>query len=175
MRQEANRERVLQLIKELGNRARGPGTVYLVGGSSLVLLESGRGSTIDVDLKLDPEPAGIFEAIAKLKNTLNMNIELAAPDQFIPEVPGWQSRSPLIESTRFIEFRHYDFYSQALAKLERNHDRDQQDVTFLIAKGWVKKQKLRELFEAIEAQLIRFPAINIPHFRQNVQSSCEDS
>ena len=174
MGQETNRERVQQLIKELGELARVPGNVYLVGGSSLVLLESGRETTIDVDLKLDPEPAGIFEGIAKLKNSLDLNIELAAPDQFIPEVPEWRSRSPLIQSIRLVEFRHYDFYRQALAKLERDHDRDRKDVDFLIKNNWIKRQKLRELFGTIEERLIRFPAINILQFRHNVITCCED-
>ncbi len=90
MRSPATRERILELIRALGQQVRGPGTVYLVGGSSIVLMGAGRESTIDVDLKLDPEPAGIFEAIAALKNTLDLNIELAAPDQFIPPIPGWK-------------------------------------------------------------------------------------
>ena len=61
-----------------------------------------------------------------------MNIELAAPDQFIPELPEWRDRSQFIESIGKVDFYHYDFYSQALAKLERGHDRDLKDVTYLI-------------------------------------------
>ncbi len=64
-------------MAELGRHATGPGRVYLVGGSSIVLLEKGRESTIGVDLKLDPEPAGIFEAIAAVKDALEGNINPA--------------------------------------------------------------------------------------------------
>jgi hypothetical protein len=39
-----------------------------------------RGTTIDVDLKMSPEPEGAFEAIAALKDELDINVELAAPD-----------------------------------------------------------------------------------------------
>ena len=91
----------------------------MFGGSSIVLLGGGRHSTIGVDIKLAPEPAGVFNAIANLKNQLNVNNELAAPDQFIPEVPGWQSRSRFIETVSNVDFYHDDFYSQALAKPER--------------------------------------------------------
>lgn len=44
--------------------------------------------TIDVDLKADPEPSGFFEAIAILKDELSVNIELANPSDFIPELPN---------------------------------------------------------------------------------------
>jgi len=172
VREEADSRKILSLIRALGREAQGPGRVYLVGGSSIVLLGDGRDSTIDVDLKLDPEPPGIFEAIAKLKNTLDVNIELAAPDQFIPALPGWRDRSQFIESVGQVEFYHYDFYSQALAKLERGHDRDHLDVKHLIDRELVQKERLWEFFESIESELIRFPSINPAQFRQAVESVC---
>ena len=76
-------------MEAFGREATGPGRVYLTGGSTAVL-EGWREATVDVDLKLDPEPAGAFEAIAHLKDTLDINVELAAPDQFVPPLPGWQ-------------------------------------------------------------------------------------
>lgn len=62
MRPSENAARILHLLRELGRAVRGPGRVYLVGGAS-ALLEGWRDSTVDVDLKLDPEPRGVFEAI----------------------------------------------------------------------------------------------------------------
>lgn len=171
MRSPATRERILELIRALGQQVRGPGTVYLVGGSSIVLMGAGRESTIDVDLKLDPEPAGIFEAIAALKNTLDLNIELAAPDQFIPPIPGWKERSVFIERVGNVEFYHYDLYGQALAKLERGHDRDHRDVARLIEKGMIERNKLLELFGQIEGNLIRYPSIDAARFRQTVEAT----
>ena len=50
----------------------GPGRVYLVGGAS-ALLEGWRRSTVDVDLRLDPEPRGAFEAMVQGK--LNCTVE----------------------------------------------------------------------------------------------------
>jgi hypothetical protein len=46
-----------------------------------------RDSTIDVDLSFDPEPDGVFDAIPALKRELSINVELASPLDFIPEVP----------------------------------------------------------------------------------------
>lgn len=70
-----------------GGAVRSHGRICLVGGSSAVLL-GWRETTVAVGLRLDPEPAGAFEAIARTKEALNINVELAAPDDFIPELPG---------------------------------------------------------------------------------------
>ena len=53
-----------------------------MGGATAVLLGI-RDQTIDIDVKLDPEPAGVFESIARLKEQLHVSVELAAPDQFL--------------------------------------------------------------------------------------------
>ncbi len=79
VREPADHAKIRTLLRELGRRARGPGRVYLIGGAS-ALLEGWRSSTVDVDLKLDPEPPGAFEAIAQLKNELDLNVELVSPD-----------------------------------------------------------------------------------------------
>lgn len=169
MRGEADEQLIRKVISELGQSATGPGTVYLVGGCSVVL-EGLRQSTIDVDLKLDPEPAGIFEAIARVKDRFQVNVELAAPDQFIPELPGWKERSPLIDRVGRVSFRHYDFYSQALAKIERGHRRDRDDVREMLEHGLIERHELMRLFEAIEDKLLRYPAINPAQFKQAVET-----
>ena len=42
------------------------------------------------------------------------------------------------------------------------------DVRELIERGLVEPTRLRELFEAIEPQLFRYPAIDPPSFRRKV-------
>jgi hypothetical protein len=64
-----------------------------------------------------------------------------------------------------IEFRHYDPYGQALAKLQRGHDRDWRDAREMRRLGLIKKGLLRELFDLTEPQLLRFPAIDRAKFR----------
>jgi hypothetical protein len=163
---------VRRLLAEIEQQARAPGSIYLVGGASAVLF-GWRTRTIDVDLKLDPEPAGIFEAIAQLKEQLDLNIELAAPDQFIPALPDWRQQSLPIDTSGRVQFFHYDFRGQALAKIERGHTRDLSDVKAMIHRGLVSKVDLIDGFAVIEPQLIRYPALDPETFRDKLVSFLE--
>ena len=166
-RPPANADQVRKLMRRLGSAARSPGRIYLVGGSSAVLV-GWRETTVDVDLKLDPEPAGVFEAIARAKDALNINVELAAPDDFIPELPGWRERSPFIDRYGRVDYHHYDFHAQALAKIERAHAVDSADVTAMARGGLIQPGRLIELFEAVESKLVRYPAVDPANFRCRV-------
>ena len=172
MRQPTEAARVRDLMKRLGAESRGPGRVYLVGGASAVLLDW-RATTVDVDLKLDPEPAGVFEALARAKEALNINVELAAPDDFMPALPGWRDRSVFIARHGLVDFFHYDFYAQALAKIERGHERDLRDVEAMGRRRLIESARLLELFRAMEPALIRCPAIEPASFRDRVRSAAE--
>jgi hypothetical protein len=163
---------IRRLMQALGQHARGPGRVYLTGGATAVL-KGWRDSTVDVDLKLDPEPAGIFQAIARLKEELRLNVELASPDQFIPDPPGSLERAELIGREGAVEFYHYDFYAQALAKIERGHARDLADAEAMLARGYVEPRRLEQLFEAIEPRLERFPGIEAAAFRGKLRAFLE--
>ena len=155
-------------MTSLGHACRGGGRIYLVGGASAVLL-GWRAMTVDVDLKLDPEPAGAFEAIAELKDSLDINIELAAPDQFIPALPGWRERSPFVARHGRVAFHHYDFYGQALGKIERGHRQDLTDVAALHERDLIEADTLLRLFADIEPALVRYPAIDPTTFRRQVE------
>ena len=174
MRAETSRNKIEQLMTELGQAVRSPGRIYFTGGVSAVLL-GWRDTTLDVDLKADPEPQGFFEALPGLKDAIDINIELASPDDFIPTLPGWRDRSIHIATHGSLSFYHYDFYSQALAKIERYHVRDQSDVQQMLASGLVQRDRLKELFEEIEPKLIRFPAIDAQSLRQRVNKIVSES
>jgi hypothetical protein len=167
MRAPLDRDRTRALLEALGRAARGPGTIYLTGGTTAVLLGI-RASTVDADLKLDPEPPGIFDAIRRIKDELSVNVELASPDDFIPPLPGWRDRSVFIERIGSVDFYHYDPYAQALAKIERGHPRDLGDVGALCARGLVDPAELSRLFDAIEPDIVRYPALDAELFRQKV-------
>ncbi len=158
---------VRTLLRRIGAESRGRGRVYLVGGSSAVLL-GWRETTVDVDLKLDPEPAGALEAIAKAKEALNINVELAAPDDFIPALPNWRDRSVFVHRTGRVEFFHYDFYGQALAKIERGHAQDLPDVAAMHRLGLIEPARLSSYFEAIGPALVRYPALDAASFRRKI-------
>ena len=139
-------------MRELGQAARHPTRVYLTGGASAVLL-GWRETTIDIDLTFVPETNDIFQAIARLKDELGINVELVAPSHFIPALPGWETRSGFIGQEGPVSFYHYDFYSQALAKIERAHGQDQNDVADMLKAGVVEPDRLLALFEAIARDL----------------------
>lgn len=154
-------------MERLGRAASSPLRVYLVGGSSAVLM-GWRDATIDVDLAMRPSDDAMLRAIPDTKNALDINIELASPADFIPLPAGWEDRSPLIARRHHASFHHFDFYSQALAKLERGHRQDVGDVRAMWERGLVEPNRLQQYFDEIEPELFRFPAIDPPAFRRAV-------
>lgn len=154
-------------MRWLGDEAQSSGRIYLVGGASAVLV-GWRATTVDVDIKLAPEPAGVFQAIAQAKEALDMNIELAAPDDFIPALPDWENRSLFVAKHGSVEFLHYDFYAQALAKIERGHEQDWDDVRAMHQFGLIEPKQLSALFDAIKTALPRFPAVDAACFARRV-------
>lgn len=159
-------------MRRLGEEATGSGRIYLVGGASAVLI-GWRATTVDVDLKLAPEPPGVFEAIARAKTDLNMNVELAAPDDFIPALPDWQARSVFVARFGSVDFLHYDFYGQALAKIERGHELDLQDLMAMHRLDLIEPDVLLRFFTAIEPSLVRYPAIDAGCFHDKTQRAIE--
>lgn len=170
MRAPVDADRLGLLMRHLGAAARRSGRIYLTGGATAVL-EGWRASTIDVDLKMMPEQDELFRAIPRLKDDLSINVELACPADFIPEVPGWDERSPLIRTEGLVTFYHYDFYAQALAKIERGHATDLEDVQAMMQRGLVEPQRLLRFFVAIELALVRYPAVDPPSFRRAVEET----
>lgn len=173
MRANTDRTKLEKFMAALGSRVRGPGRIYLTGGAT-ALLHGWRATTIDIDLKPDPEPPGLFEALAALKEELDLNLELASPDDFIPALPGWRERSLFIARHAQLEFFHYDPCGQALSKLQRGHPRDLHDASAMRRDGLIHGDRLLELFHQIEPQLIRYPAIDAKKFRQAVETFCRE-
>jgi hypothetical protein len=171
MRPPIDRAKFERAIQELAAQVKGPADIFVTGGGTAVM-EGWRPATVDLDLKAIPEPAGFFEAISDLKDRIDVNIELASPDDFIPELPGWRDRSRFIARYNQINFYHYDLYSQALAKIERNHDRDVTDVAAMLENNLINRAELLRLFVEIEPQLIRYPAIEPKVLRQAVLAIC---
>ncbi len=169
MRQVADRERIVAFMTALARHATADVDVFLVGGTSAVLV-GWRETTIDVDLVFRPESDAMLRAIPLLKERLQLNVELASPDLFIPVPPGWEQRSPVITRIGRVTFRHFDFVAQALAKIERGHTRDLSDVQAMHAHGLISATSVREQFARMEPELFRFPAIDPPSFRGAVDA-----
>lgn len=172
MRDPVDRAKVERFLAELGRRARGPGRVYLTGGAT-ALLFGWRSSTVDIDLKLDPEPAGAFVAISELKDALDINVELASPDQFLPPVPGWRERSLFVARHGEVDYFHFDAVSQALAKLARAHERDLSDVRAMLEHRLLTPADLTAGLDAITVELVRYPALDATSFARRVRAFVE--
>jgi hypothetical protein len=168
MRESTTQEKVERFMEELGRAVQSPGTVYFTGGVCAVL-KGWRETTLDIDVKADPEPAGFFEALPKLKNAIDVNIELASPGDFVPPLPRWRERSEFIAKRGLLSFFHYDFYGQALSKIERDHARDRRDVARMILDDLIQPDRLRALFAQAEAELIRYPAVDAEALKRRVE------
>ena len=168
MRALVDAPRLREFMRALGRGVTHPARVYFTGGATAVL-HGWRDSTIDVDLKLVPDDE-ILRAIPALKERLSMNIELAAPDDFIPVQNGWEERSAFVAQEGPLTFFHFDLVAQALAKIERGHQQDSDDVQQMLARGLVTTADLRAAFDAIEGSLYRYPALDPPAFRRAVES-----
>ena len=170
MRQKVTAARLEEFMKALASGLTQPVRVFLVGGATAVLL-GWRDSTIDIDLKLEPDSDDLLRKLPLLKERLEINVELAAPDDFIPELPGWRDRSRFIRQEGSLTFLHYDFYAQALAKIERRHEVDIRDVDELIRNQLVEPRRLLEFFSEIEDRLYKYPAIDSSTFRSAVEAA----
>ncbi len=173
MREVADASRVRAFMGALAARAETQARVYFTGGATAVLI-GWRPTTIDVDIKIVPESDRLLQAIPELKEALHINVELAAPDQFIPPLEGWQERSPFINQEGHLAFHHYDLYAQALAKIERGHRQDLEDVRQMFQRGLVEAKGILRHYETIESHLYRYPAMDPKSFRAAVERMCRD-
>ena len=161
-------------LAALGRAARESANLYLVGGATAVLY-GWRATTIDIDLTLAPERDELLRALPELKRTLGLNLEFSAPHHFIPPLPGWEQRSVFVGRYGKLSVFHYDPYAQALAKIERRHAQDVSDVRRMFADGLISAGQLLELFESIESNLYRYPAIDPADFRTAVEEAIREA
>lgn len=169
MRNEADAERIRRLARELG-RVVAPGArMYLTGGATAVL-EGWRDSTVDIDVRFEPDSDAALGRIKDLKEELSVNVELASPLDFLPPLDGWQERSRFRFREGNLEVFDFDPYSQALSKLQRGFELDLKDVQSMVSSGQVEPVRLLELYKGIESELFRFPAVDPPSLRVAVES-----
>ncbi len=168
MREAVTEPRLRTFMRAIAAEAREPGRIYFTGGACAVL-QHWRESTLDIDITILPESDRILRTIPDLKELLHVNVELASPADFVPPLPGWETRSPFIALEGPISFHHYDFYSQALSKLERSHRKDLLDVSAMIRDGLVDPERLKALFKEVEDLLYRYPAVDPRSLRAAVE------
>jgi len=170
MREQLTRERLLLLMKELSTTAprRGSHRVYILGEGTAVYL-GWRNSTIDVDLYSDRDD--VFRDIQGIKERLNLNIEFARPEDFVPSLQGTPDRHVFIDKIGSIAFYHYDPYAQLLYKVVRGFQRDLDDARQFLRSGLVDAGKFRALVAAIpDSGYAKRPSLS----RRGVENAVED-
>lgn len=172
MRDLATKDKVFEFMQAFGGLARENVSVFFTGGTTAVI-EGWRETTLDIDIKFIPEPDQLFHGISSIKENLRLNIELAAPSDFIPELPGWRDRCNYIDTIGKVSFYHYDLYSQALAKLERGHEKDILDVEAMFERSMIEPRRLIQLFREIEPMIFRYPALDSRSFVKTVEKWCD--
>ena len=136
----------------------GPYRVYLVGGGTAVLA-GWRPSSVDADLFSEQEQ--VFRDIQRIKERLDVNVEFARPEQFVPELEGTADRHVFIETIGPVSYYHYDPYAQTLSKVVRGFRRDVEDAGHFISSGMVDPDRLRALVEQIpSSSYFRYPNLS---------------
>ncbi len=160
MREELTRERLISLMKELARTAPRGGTyrVYLVGGGTAVYLGWRRSS---IDVVLFSEQQAVFEDIQTIKERLNVNIEFARPEDFVPPQNGTLNRHIFVDTIGSIAFYLYDPYAQLLSKVVRGFQRDLEDAREFVRRGMVDPKRFRSLVAAIpNSAYARYPSLS---------------
>lgn len=155
-------------MRRIGIIVRQPSVMYLTGGSTAILLGFREG-TIDIDMAGDMDE--IFSEIPRIKNEMDINIELAKPTDFVPGLPGESDRHLRIGAFGPVTFFHFDPYAQAFSKLVRAHGTDIEDVKALANRGLVDPDALFEMVKRIsDRDFSRHTRLN----RASVEGAVED-
>jgi hypothetical protein len=159
MRRSVTREVLDDLMKELARSAPGRRLyhVYFVGGGTAV--HAGwRAATIDADVCADDDR--VFRDIQNIKERLDLNIEFARPEDFVPALAGSEDRHVFIRTVGRVSFYHYDPYAQLLAKLVRGFRQDLEDARNFVRSDMVDPGRFRSLVRGIKpAAYAKYPAL----------------
>jgi len=170
VRAEMTPDRLRALMREIARTApRGRAyRVFLVGGGTAVL-SGWRASSIDADLYCEED--SVFRDIQAIKERLNVNVEFARPEHFVPGLRGSEGRHVFIERVGKVSYYHYDPYVQVLSKLVRGFERDIEDARHFVRSGMVDPQKLRTLVQGIpESAFAKYPSLS----RSGILAAVED-
>jgi len=132
--------------------------IYFIGGATAVDL-GWRESTLDADISTDDDR--VLGEIQALKETLQLNVELVRPEDFVPALSGSSNRHLFIDTIGRVSYYHYDPYSQLFSKLVRGFRQDILDARRLLSEGLVEAKKFRSLVAGIpEAEYARHPNLS---------------
>lgn len=150
MRLNVDKGQIENFLKNLGRTFHKPGRLYLVGGAALVHMGVRAGNTQDIDVDVHAANEDeMLETIRKLKETMNINVELSSPADFIPVPSQWESNARYIGRYGMIDVFYFDFYSIALSKIQRGSTRDITDVRLLLRQGIITLSQLDAVYSEV--------------------------
>ena len=158
-------------LQRLARCYRRPGKLYLVGGTSLLLVAN-KEVTRDIDLQFDVEDGNHGEFVRCLRQVgreLKVPVEQVSPAQFIPLPAGYETRHRYIGRFEQLEVFHFDFYSIALSKLHCDNRKDFSDVRTMLRSGLIEQAALEQYFDEIFPKLDTYLTARPEAFRQNMK------
>lgn len=166
-----DRARITEFLRRLGERYRGSGQLWLVGGTTVVF-EGYRAQTLDVDLTFEgADETLLLQAIRELKDELSINVEQASPADFIPLPAGHGNRGQFVGRFGGLDVFHFDLYSTALSKIDRGNEQDFADVVALLDAEKIEWAKLESCYNEILPQFGAKSLKQDPEqFRQNFEA-----
>lgn len=169
MRPNVDKQAIESFLQQLGRTFRKPGRLYLVGGAALVHAGVRLGFTQDIDIQVGGANEGEFIiGIQRLIQQMQINIEFASPQDFIPLPSQWEAHAQYVSRYGQIDVFYFDFYSIALSKIERGTTRDIEDVKLLVQQQRIELDELDAAYQEVFAQLGkgRYPKITPKRFAE---------
>jgi len=169
MRPNVDKQAIESFLQQMGRTFRKSGRLYLVGGAALIHAGVRPGVTLDIDIHVGSENEGdLIVGIQRLIQQMQINIEFASPQDFIPLPAQWEAHAQYVGRYGQIDVFYFDFYSIALSKIERGTTRDIEDVRLLIQQQRIRLDELDTAYQEVFAQLGkgRYPKITPERFAE---------
>ena len=144
-------ETLTEFLTRLGERYSDQATLYLLGGSALLLLGNPR-QTLDIDYTTDlnPQQQKALETIMnQLAARYRLDVEAVPIAEFVPLPPGAEIRRRFVGRFGKVDVYLFDLYTIALSKIARGFETDMDDVMFLIKSNLIDLAELRRHFQSV--------------------------
>lgn len=134
-------ERLTQFFERLAQQYAQPASLYIFGGSALLLIGSRR-NTGDIDFTLNAADRELRDVIQRVAAELGLDVEESIPAEFMPLPSASEQRHQLIGTFGNLQVFIFDPYSIAIMKIDRAFETDIEDVRFLLNQGFINLEAL---------------------------------
>jgi hypothetical protein len=142
-----NKGLIQEFLARLGSRYPKQATLYLLGGSALILLGSSR-DTLDIDYVGNDMQKDDFQIlIEEIAAELELETEPVPIERFIPLPEGNDQRKIHIGQFGNVDAYIVDPYSIALSKVDRGFETDLEDIVFLIRHNQINMEELEQIIK----------------------------